>query len=393
MVHVPRRLLARLPEAVVGVVAATVLVTISAHITAGPDSRAADAVQYVLLVLAGGAIALIRRRPQTAAAIATAVLCAEVARRYPDGPVWAVGWISLAGVSWQTSRRAALAWAGIMLAALTLAAVVFGSSGLVLPLIFIGWSAAAILTGDALRDRRERLEALRERARFLEMTQEEVALRRVAEERLRIARDLHDSVAHAMATINVQAAAAAHVIDRRPQAAGAALVAIRRASGEVLEELGAMLSVLRDESQQADRAPAPGVGQIARLADSVAGSGLAVELVAEGTAAGVSPAVGTAAYRIVQESLTNVIRHSTAGKARVEVVAIGDSGLSVAISDSGPAAAGVTAPAPATGSASAGSGVGIRGMRERVTSTGGVFHAGHTAQGGFLVRARWEARS
>jgi len=381
-----------LPEAAVGVVSATVLVTVSAHISAGPDSRGADAVQYVLLVLAGAAIALIRRRPRTAAAIATAVLCAEVARRYPDGPVWAVGWISLAGVSWRTSRRAALAWAGIMLAALTLAAVVFGSSGLVLPLIFLGWSAAAILAGDTLRDRRERIQALRERARFLEMTQEEVALRRVAEERLRIARDLHDSVAHAMATINVQAAAAAHVIDRRPQAAGAALVAIRRASGEVLEELGAMLSVLRDGSQQADRAPAPGVGQIARLADSVAASGLAVELVGElavesavgGTAADVSPAVGTAAYRIVQESLTNVIRHSKAEKARVEVVAIGGSGLSIEISDPGPAG---------TVAGFSSNGVGIRGMRERVTSTGGIFHAGHTAQGGFLVRARWEARS
>jgi signal transduction histidine kinase len=369
---------------VAGLVAATVLVAITTHMPADSGSRATDVVQYVLLVIAGGAIALIRRRPHAAAGIATLILCAEIARRYPDGPVWAVGWISLAVVSWQTSRRAALSWAGVMLAALTLTATVFGSSGLVLPLIFIGWSAAAILSGDALRDRRKRLEALRERARFLEVTQEEVALRRVAEERLRIARDLHDSVAHAMATINVQAAAAAHVIDRRPQAAGEALIAIRHASGEVLEELGAMLSVLRDESQQADRAPAPGVGQIARLAESVAASGLTVEVVGEGTAPELSPAVGTAAYRVVQESLTNVIRHSKAGRARVEVAAIGGSGLWVEISDDGPACQG-----PAGG----GSGVGIRGMRERVTSTGGVFHAGHTAHGGFLVRAHWEARS
>ncbi|MBS2551641.1 hypothetical protein KGQ19_32710 [Catenulispora sp. NL8] len=379
----PSRLREWLPDALIGAVVATVLITISAHLPAGPGYRAADAVQYAVLVAAGAGMALIRRRPRTAAAIATFVLCAEIARRYPDGPVWAVGWVSLAGVSWQTSRRTALAWAGIMLAALTLAAMVFGSSGLILPLIFIGWSAAAILSGDALRDRRERLQALRERARFLERTQEEVALRRVAEERLRIARDLHDSVAHAMATINVQAAAAAHVIARRPEAAGEALVAIRRASGEVLEELGAMLSVLRDGSQQPDRAPAPGTGQIARLVDSVAASGLEVELVTEGTAPDLSPVVGTAAYRIVQESLTNVIRHSKAGRARVEVVATAGSGLSVRISDTGPAAFG----------AAAGTGVGIRGMRERVTSTGGVFHAGHTAQGGFLVRARWEARS
>jgi signal transduction histidine kinase len=374
-----------LPDVIIGAVAATVLVTISAHISAGPDARAADAVQYVLLVGGGVSLGLLRRRPRTAAALATFVLCAEVARRYPDGPIWAVGWVSLAGVSWQTSRRTALAWAGLMLAALTLAALVFGSSGLVLPLIFLGWSAAAILTGDALRDRRVRVQALRERARFLEMTQEEVALRRVAEERLRIARDLHDSVAHAMATINVQAAAAAHVLDRRPQAAGEALVAIRRASGEVLEELGAMLSVLRDESQQADRAPAPGTGQIARLVDSAAASGLHVELVTGGAAPELSPVVGTAAYRIVQESLTNVIRHSRAGRARVEVVATGESGLCVEISDAGPAVGSVNG--------TVGSGVGIRGMRERVTSTGGVFHAGHTAQGGFVVRARWEGRS
>ncbi|MEY9890139.1 signal transduction histidine kinase [Catenulispora sp. MAP5-51] len=376
-----------LPDVLVGAIATAVLVVISAHISAGPDDRSADAVQYVLLVAAGVSMASIRRRPHLAAGIATLVLCVEIARRYPDGPIWTVGWISLAGVSWRTSRRTALGWAGAMLAALTLAAVVVGSSGLVLPLIFLGWSAAAILCGDALRDRRERLRALRERARFLELTQEEVALRRVAEERLRIARDLHDSVAHGMATINVQAAAAAHVIERRPQAAAEALVAIRRASGEVLEELGAMLSVLRDESQQADRAPAPGVGQIARLAESVAASGLRVEVVAEGPAPDLSPAVGTAAYRVVQESLTNVIRHSQARRARVEVVAIGGAGLCVEISDAGP-----TAPARTT---SSGTGVGIRGMRERVTSTGGVFHAGRTARGGFLVRASWdgEARS
>ncbi|MEY9928335.1 signal transduction histidine kinase [Catenulispora sp. GP43] len=382
MVH-PQVAADSLPDVLVGVITAAVLVVVSAHISPGSDGRSADAVQYVLLVSAGVAMASIRRCPHLAAGIATLVLCVEVARRYPDGPIWAVGWISLAGVSWRTSRRTALGWAGVMLAALTLAAVVVGSSGLVLPLIFLGWSAAAILCGDALRDRRERLRALRERARFLEMTQEEVALRRVAEERLRIARDLHDSVAHGMATINVQAAAAAHVIERRPQAAAEALVAIRRASGEVLEELGAMLSVLRDESQQPDRAPAPGVGQIARLAESVAASGLEVEVVIKGSALDLSPAVGTAAYRVVQESLTNVIRHSQARRARVEVVAIGKAGLSVAISDAGPAAA--------AGTVEAGSGVGIRGMRERVTSTGGVFHAGRTARGGFLVRAEWDA--
>ncbi|NUR31063.1 MAG: sensor histidine kinase [Catenulispora sp.] len=380
--HPKGRTPAWLPDAVAGVVTTGLLVTISAHLAPGPHGRAADAGAYVLLIAAGGAMGMVRRRPRGAVVIVTAALCAELVRDYPNGPVWATGWVALAALSWRTSRRTAVLGAVGMLAALSLCALVTGSDGLFLPLIFVGWSAAAILSGDVLRERHSRMRELQERAHFLERTQEEVALRRVAEERLRIARDLHDSVAHAIATINVQAGAAVHVRDRRPEAAGDALVAIQRASGEVLDELGAMLSVLRDETQQPDRAPAPGLGQIPRLIDSARTSGLVVELIADGPAPEVSPVVGTAAYRVVQESLTNVIRHSQAAKARVEVAGPTETGLLVQVSDAGPATAG----------GAGGCGVGIRGMHERVASTGGTFEAGRTPEGGFLVRARWEGR-
>jgi signal transduction histidine kinase len=338
-----------------------------------------------VLVAAGTAMALLRRRPRTAVAVVTAVLCAELIRAYPNGPVWATGWVALAALSWRTSRRTALLGAAGMLLALSGCAVLADSTGLFLPLIFAGWSAAAILSGDALRERRSRIRQLQERARFLERTQEEVALRRVVEERLRIARDLHDSVAHAIATINVQAGAAAHVLARRPEAAGAALVAIQRTSGDVLDELGAMLSILRDETQQPDRAPAPGIAQIPRLADSVSASGLKVEVIGSAPNPDVPPVVGTAAYRVVQESLTNIIRHSRAARARVELTAqtaATGSGLCLEITD----------PGPPRSADSSGLGVGIRGMRERVTSTGGTFEAAPTPEGGFRVRAHWAAR-
>jgi signal transduction histidine kinase len=148
-----------------------------------------------------------------------------------------------------------------------------------------------------------------------------------------------------------------------------------------------MLTVLRDDAQRddaqgADRAPVPGAGDITRLAEATTASGLAVALSIEGPVEAVPGVIGTAAYRVVQESLTNVLRHSRATAARVRLVSGPDGCVLLEIGDDGP-----TAP-QATG----GTGVGIRGMRERVVSTGGKFRAGPAA-GGFLVRAEWEGRT
>jgi signal transduction histidine kinase len=377
---------ARLPGWVSDVLAAAlavgVLVLVSAHMRAAAG-RPLDALGYALLAAAGVSMGLCRRWPQVAAGVVTVVLSVFVARRYPDGPVWVTGWISLAALGWRTSRRAAVIGAAVMLAVLSVVAVVAGSDGLLVPAIYAGWAAAAVLGGDALRSRRSYLAGLRERALFAERTRESEARRRVAEERLRIARDLHDSVAHAMATINVQAGAAAHVLSRRPEAAGQALTVIQRASGDVLDELAAMLAVLRDDTQQADRAPVPGTGQIARLTEATSASGVTVALSMEGPVQAVAAVVGTAAYRVVQESLTNVLRHSRATTAWVRLVSGPDGSVLLEVGDDG----------PGLPRAPSGTGVGIRGMRERVVSTGGTFQAGPTSGGGFLVRAVWGARA
>ena len=157
--------------------------------------------------------------------------------------------------------------------------------------------------------------------------------------------------------------------------------AIQRASAEVLDELGSMLAVLRDDAERADRAPAPGLADIGRLVESVGASGLAVELPMAGSTQTTPPALGTAAYRVVQESLTNVLRHSQARRAQVRVAARRAAGaLRVEIVDPGPARDRRTPPAP---------GSGMRGMRERVAATGGQFAAEPTPEGGFVVRAEW----
>jgi signal transduction histidine kinase len=369
------------PEVLAAVVAVLVLVGVSSCSRALPG-RPVDALGYSLLVLAGVSVGMCRRWPKVAVGVVTVVLSVFVIRHYPDGPVWVTGWIVLAGLSWRTSRRVALTGAAVMLVVLSVCAVLAGRGGLLLPVIFAGWAAAAVFGSDALRSRRSYLAGLRERATYLERTREEEARRRVAEERLRIARDLHDSVAHAMATINVQAGAARHVLDRRPEAAGEALAVIQRASGDVLGELAAMLTVLRDDTQRGDRAPVPVAADIPRLAQSTAASGLSVELSMEGPVESAPGVVGTAAYRVVQESLTNVLRHSQATTARVRLVSGQDGSMLVEIGDHGPAA-----PQPAGGT-----GVGIRGMRERVVSSGGDFEAGPAEGGGFLVRVRWGAR-
>ena len=247
-----------LPEVAVAVLAAVVLTVVSADIPARADGRTLDDFGYALLAVAGLVMGVSRRWPRVAALVVTAILCVFIARDYPNSPVWLTGLAVLAVLSWRTDRRTAVFGAIIMLAALTVTATVSGHLPILVSAVYLGWAAAAVFLGEALRSRRSYLAGLAERARFVERSREDETARRVAEERLRIARDLHDSVAHAMATINVQASAAVHVLADNPEAAGAALRVIARASAEVLDELGSMLSVLRDGAERAERAPAPG---------------------------------------------------------------------------------------------------------------------------------------
>lgn len=372
-------------DAVIGVVAAAFLVLTSRHVPVGSDQRPLDPVGYALLAAGGLAMGLLRGRPLVALTIAAAVLSTFIARQYPNGPVWLTGLAALFALSWRSGRRQAVLGAAALLVELLVVNAAAGEELSLLPLFYLGWAAAVIFAGDALRNRRQHLLQLQERARYLEQTREEETRRRLAEERLRIARDLHDSVAHAMATINVQAGAAAHVVERTPEVAKDALSAIRHASSDVLDELAAMLTLLRDDGA-ADRRPTPTIGDIPRLVDDVRSrTGLVLWLQLDGPVEIVPSAVSTAAYRIVQESLTNVVRHAGPAAARVQVHA-GDGGmLQVEVTDDG---AGVVTTAPAAAT-TAGTGAGIRGMRERAEATGGHLAVGPTADGGFAVRATW----
>lgn len=377
--------------------AALLAVLVTGHVPVAAGDRRIDAFAYVLTVVAGGALAFWRRSPRVGYGVVTVALGCYVGRHYPDGPLLAFGLFALFALSSRVSRRAGLTGAVVLGVVLGAAGAVASGGMTVLPAFYLGWSVAAVFLGDALRNRRSYLRELEERARYLELTREQEARRQVAEDRLRIARDLHDSVAHAMATINVQAGAAAHVVERRPEAAKDAFAAIRRASGEVLDELAAMLTLLRDDGETAERAPTPGINEIPQLVTATRDAGVLVALALDGPTDLVPRPVGIAAYRIVQESLTNVIRHAGAQAARVTVRAGDDRGLIVEVCDDGFGPRGSVSANSGTGSGTAtrtstGTGTGIRGMRERAKSTGGRLDAGPGARGGFTVRAEWEGR-
>jgi len=258
-----------------------------------------------------------------------------------------------------------------------------------LAVLLSSWAGGALLLGGSVRGRRAEWTALEERARHLAESQEEEARRRVAEERLRIARDLHDSVAHSMASISVQAGVGAHVLDERPEDARAALLAIKDASGEALAELRATLGMLRSD-EAAPREPAAGLDRLSSLIESSLTAGLTVDVVVEGDARPLPPAVDAAAYRIVQESLTNVIRHAGPARATVTIRHGGDA-VEIAVTDDGRGAGsgGGNGPDPGGAGPAGPAGHGLAGMRERVALLGGELSAGNRRSGGYRVLVRF----
>ena len=196
---------------------------------------------------------------------------------------------------------------------------------------------------------------------------------------MRIARDLHDVLAHNISVINVQANTALHLMDRQPDRAKEALTAIHGVSKEALNELRAVLGVLRDGEHAEDiapRAPSPGLARLPDLLSSVRTAGLDVQLTSEGAIRPLPADADIAAYRVIQESLTNVRRHSKAASAAVSV-RYEASGVAIKVADEG---AGPEDPSHSAGN-------GINGMAERVHELGGTFYAGFKAGGGFEVLA------
>jgi signal transduction histidine kinase len=277
----------------------------------------------------------------------------------------------------------------------------------------------AVLLGDTVRSRRELAAETARRLRLAAEERDAEGARRVAEERLRIARDLHDTVAHSMATITVQAAAALHVLGDGEAGARPALAAIREMSKAALTDIRVTLGDLRagdgaPPGPGAGRAGGPGAAGVARLgalAAAVRAAGAPVSVVIDGDAAALPPAVDHCAYRILQESLTNVLRHAGPSASASIALRYGPGGLDIAVTDdgaglpAGPAAGGRAqdpgdadraAGEPATGEPAAGDpgadraagGHGLTGMAERVSALGGTLRAGPRRGGGFEVRAR-----
>ncbi|MFJ5264973.1 sensor histidine kinase [Streptomyces sp. NPDC088387] len=243
--------------------------------------------------------------------------------------------------------------------------------------------------GHSVHNRRAYLAAVEERAQRAEQTRDSEARRKVAEERVRIARELHDLVAHQITLANAQATVAAHLFDTRPEQTRKSLNELVETTSHALDELRATVGLLRQSGDSAAPAePAPGLSRLPKLVESFRRAGLEVSLHQEGTARPLSPGVDLTAYRIVQEALTNVTKHAGGGSARVGLD-WNDDRVTITVSDNG---SGRTTPA-ASGGRNAPPmperppGYGLIGMRERATAVGGQLSAGSRPEGGFLVHA------
>ncbi|MFF3823828.1 sensor histidine kinase [Streptomyces griseus] len=350
-------------------------------------TRTPGPLSVVLMVLAAVALVLRRRRPMAVLAATGTLSATEYILMDPPAPVVMSTVIALYTVASRTDRPTTWRVGLLTMGALTAASMVFGSTPWYSQenLGVFAWTGMAGAAGDAVRSRRAFVDAIRERAERAERTREEEARRRVAEERLRIARDLHDVVAHHIALVNVQAGVAAHVMDRRPDQAKEALAHVRDASRSALNELRVTVGLLRQQGDpEAPTEPAPGLAVLGELVDTFRNAGLPVEVAGSDHGERLPAAVDLAAYRVIQEALTNVRKHAGAGaRAEVSVVRVGAT-AEVTVLDNGRGCA--ARPAGADDDPESGR-HGLVGMRERVTALGGALTAGPRYGGGFRVHA------
>ncbi len=371
---------ARSPFVRDGIVAALVLVA-ALLCALGPKGHGITALG-VLSGLAVCAPLAVRTLAPVAVLVATTVAMFAALHWLTPVPTSALApMIALYTVARQRPPRTALVAAGAMLPVALVANALFSDHGLLevetlKNLLMVG---LPLLAGIAVRSHLDYKCAVQERMARAAAAREEEALRRVGEERLRIAREVHDVVAHAMVAINVQAGVAAHVVARRPEAALEALAEIKRVSGEALTDLRSTLGVLREPATPAPTSPVRGLGSIDELADGVRAAGLDVAVRRDVEPAVVPSAVSAAGYRIVQEALTNVLRHASAARrADVRLAVVADA-LEIEVVDDGRVAGEVQ---------TAGSGSGLRGMHERAAAVGGEVRAGRRPEGGWGVLAR-----
>ncbi|WP_107469588.1 sensor histidine kinase [Streptomyces mangrovisoli] len=350
----------------------------SAHFQHG-DRAPLDAFGRVLLIVASGLL-LWRHRHPVAVVFGTAGATAVyLGAGYPYGPVFLAVAVACFSAVVAGHRRAAWTAVAMLWAAQVLVSAWLyrwlppagdGPGSVDQEIVVTTWIMVIVTFAEVARVRREQW--ARERAERARRTQ-----RRADEERLRIARELHDVLAHSISVINVQAGVGLALLDSDPEQARTALTTIKAASKEALGEVRQVLDTLRAPGA-APRTPAPGLDRLPELVEQAVSAGLTVTV--EGEPPRLAPGTDLAAFRIVQEALTNVVRHSGSRVARVRV-GRDDSGsaLSLRVDDDGPAAA--------AGADAGGSGNGLAGMRERAAALGGTIEAGPRADGGWRVLA------
>ena len=325
-------------------------------------------------LLAFGPVALLvrRRQPRAVLAAVFAATLLYVSLGYLQGPCYfslAVAVVSALRAGDRTAARVAVIAGWVLFLWLPAALGVTGAPSALAVFAIAAWLLVLLAAAEALCGRQERAAEAR-RAR-----QQEARLK-ADEERLQIARELHDVLAHNISLINVQSGVALHLMDDQPEQARIALEAINEASADALREVRSALNILRGSKEEPPRAPTAGLARLDELVSRAAAAGVGVSLEVLGDQRPLPASVDLAAFRIVQESLTNIVRYAQAGTAKVQLT-YGNGELTVQIDDDG------RGPDP-----QAGGGSGIAGMRERATALGGELDAGAQPTGGFRVRAR-----
>ncbi len=389
----PRRLLRRrdvaisLLVAVVQIVGTVAIRRHSAHSHQacwwGPCHGAQGLDPGAYLLLAVGPLALLFRRrvPVVVLGVVFITTIVYAVIGYPAGPVFLALTVAFATVviGGHRSVGAVTVIAGWALFLWLPPAFGRGDSPTLGDAVALAAWLAVLFTGaELVRGRRERAVALR-----LGRAQE--ARRRAEEERLRIARELHDVLAHNISLINVQSGVALHLLEQQPEQARSALSIINEASADALREVRSVLGVLRGVDEQVPRTPTAGLAQLDELVSRSAAAGVEVQVEVDGRRRPLPTSVDLAAFRIVQESLTNVARHSRAHAARVRL-GFSESELTVQVDDEG--VGGVPA-----GHGEGGGGNGIAGMRERAAALGGALDAGPRRDRGFRVWASLPLRA
>ncbi|MFI0235424.1 sensor histidine kinase [Streptomyces sp. NPDC016845] len=356
---------AYLGDALLAVVVAAVVVL---GATLADDGRAA-AIDYVLMVASALVLAGHRRAPRAVLLTSTALTTAYVVHAHPGTLAALPVVVAVHTASRAGHRGLGAAVAGGFLAVYITQDALAADGATTRGMLLAGWFLCAVVTGLADKNWQAYLHQTEQRALEAERTREEAALRRAGEERLRIARELHDSLTHSISIVKLQAGVAVHLARKRGEEIPPALLAIQEASGEAMRELRATLDVLRTDE------PA---GDPATLVERARAAGVPVDYTVTGPERELPAALHRAAYRIVQEALTNVARHAGRGARAGVLLAYEEGELTVLVTDTGTASA----------SRPVAEGTGLTGMRERVAEAGGTLVAGPREEGGFEVRAR-----